>query len=399
MPSLRFGESYAWRYIVTDLDSVTLSILGRYVSNRTVTTTLNAPSLITGSGPSDNGEIAGLYAADNLPFLNEGNRLIYAFRRENDGTDTPWQIRAAGIPLYVKDTGGPNAPTTEFKAWDPWQLMYRRPVTDYNGYLPCASGEDDCQGITYLASRGSDILLELLSFTEAFDGETHIDFSSSWWDGTVENTVVLDEFELQQGQSIGEAMDALVETGTMDIILTPIYDPANRPGKTHELSVYASAGTARYDAVFAWDKPGRSIVEITAEYDGNERANNVQFYAGQGGPPVPLQSDAGSITTYGNYWLQQFFPGQVYADAVESMALSQLRLREDGLRTFTMSPAPERSPIPFVDYDLGDTVPVYASARLREEIGTMLRVQSIPLVIGDDQLEAGQAILLSTVLA
>src|SRR5688572_13708595 len=200
MPSQRFHESPQWRFIVTDLDTVTLSILGRYVTNRTVTSTLNAPAVITGSGPSDNGEIAGIHAADGDPFLNEGNRLLYAFRRENDGTDTPWEIRAAGILLYVKDTGGPNAPTTEFRAYDPWQLMYRRPVVDYNGDLPCADNSDGCQGLTATNARGNDILLELLDLTEVYDGETHIDFGSSFWNGTIEDTTVLEEFELQQGQ-------------------------------------------------------------------------------------------------------------------------------------------------------------------------------------------------------
>jgi hypothetical protein len=401
MPSARFYESPPWRFIVTDLDSVTLTFLDKLAENRTVTPTLNQPAVVSGQVPSDNPQI-NIEHTDGEPVLNEGDRLLYCFRREADGTATPWVCRASGIILNVRDNGNPTVPETEFRAYDPWQYLYRRPVVDLDGLLPCEAVDSqgdavdpDCQGFTYLATRGSDIALELLVNTTLNHGETHIDYGSVFWQGTIEDTDVIAEILFQQGSSVGEAFDALVETGTLDIILTPVYDPDNRPGITHELSIYSRAGSPQYEAVFAWDKPSRSVVELTANFDGNERANNVQYYAGQGGPPVPLQVDGAAVTAFGEYWTQQFFPGQTKAAAVEKMALAQLLLRARGLTTYTMSPAPERSPIPFVDYNLGDTIPVYASDRMRRPVAEMLRVTSIPLVIADDQMEAGQAILLT----
>jgi hypothetical protein len=402
MASARFYESPPWRFLVTDLDSVTATFLDKLAKSRTVVPTLNQPCVITGVVPSDDQTVWSDDLGDGYPNLAEGNRLLYCFRRELDGTANPWVVRAAGIVMYVADQGDADAPETQFRAYDPWQLMYKRPIIDSDGLLPCEDVDSQgnaidpgCQGVTYLASRGSDIILELLDNSTTYQGETHIDYGSSWWQGTIDDTEIIDEMLFQQGSSIGEAFDALVETGTLDIVLTPIYDPVNRPGKTHELSVYVSAGGPKYEAVFAWDKPGRSLVELTPEYDGNERANYVQYYAGQGGPPVPLQSDAFAAAIYGEYWSQQFFPGQTQAAAVEKMAQAQLALRAEGLKTYTMSPAAERSPVPFVDYGLGDTVPVYASERLRQPVAELLRVLSIPLAIADDQMEAATNVLLS----
>lgn len=402
MASARFYESPPWRFVTTDLNSVTATFLDGLATNRRITPVLNQPCEIVATVPSDDQTVWSDDIGDGYPNVAEGVRLLYCLRRDMDGTAAPWRCRAAGIILKVTDRGGSDVPLTEIRAWDPWQYLYRRPVVNLDGELPCEAVDSqgdaldpECQGFTYLASRGSDIVLELLVNTTLNQGETHIDYGSVFWQGTIENTEVIPELLLQQGSSIGEAFDALIETGTLDIVLDPVYDPTNRPGITHELSVYAVAGSPRYEAVFAWDKPSRSLVELDADYDGNERANQVQYYAGQGGPPVPLQTDGASTALFGESWAQQFFPGQTKASAVEKMAYRQLQLRSRGLRTFTLSPAPERSPVPFLDFNLGDTVPVYASNRLRQPVGEMLRVEAIPLVLDDSQMEAPQAMLLS----
>jgi hypothetical protein len=81
------------------------------------------------------------------------------------------------------------------------------------------------------------------------------------------------------------------------------------------------------------------------------------------------QTDATSIATYGEYWAQQFFPAQTEPAAVEAIAAQQLALRKDYKQTLTINPVPERAPEPFIDYGLGDRVPVWASNRLRQAVG------------------------------
>jgi len=145
-------------------------------------------------------------------------------------------------------------------------------------------------------------------------------------------------------------------------------------------------------------------------FDGLGRANVVQFYNGQGGSAVTQQTDAASISTYGEYWAQQFFPAQTEASAVVAIAAQQLELRKDVKQTLTINPAPTRAPEPFVDYGLGDRVPVWASNRLRQPVGdpsgspltTMQvtdyqRIYGVPVEIDDNGTETVRELLVGIV--
>lgn len=378
-PGERFAESGPWRYVFTTLETETVSFYDKLVSDRQIVRTLNAPLVLSGRAPSDS-PLVNLVMDDGYPIIAEGVRLVYAFRNEG-GTDT-WTIRAAGVCLDVRDSGGPTDVETIFQAWDPWEFAKRKPIVDNDGTLPT---ED---GLRPGTVAGNLLVVQLISDAVDAHGTIFLDYGqTSQYAGTIETTDDITEV-FQQGMSLAEALDQIVATGTLDIVLDPIYDPLNRPGIIAELNVYATAGTTRYDSSFGWDKFPRSVVRLDRETDGRERANRIQFYAGQGGPAVPLQSNLASSAIFGEYWMQQFFPGIDEAGPVEAMAALQLRLRKLGLVTYALSPAPERAPVPFSGYDIGDYVPVYNSDRLREASYTLKRVYSIPLVIGNDQMEA-----------
>ena len=51
--------------------------------------------------------------------------------------------------------------------------------------------------------------------------------------------------------------------------------------------------------------------------------------------------------------------------------------------------------MPWTEYDLGDRVPVYASARLRKLLSGYQRVYGMPIQISDDALEHIDALLVS----
>lgn len=385
MSAIRFAESSEWRFLVTDLDSVTQALLDRLASNREIVYTLNQACRMSGSVPSDSPEV-NLAGDDGYPIVAEGTRLLYCFRRENDvaSSDNPiWVVRAGGIILSVEDAGGPNVPLTDFIAYDPWQILYRRPLRDSVGALPPEGGLN-------FSAAGSTIAEQIIAFSELVDGTTHLDLLT----GTIETTEVVD-ITFQQGISVGEALDQLVETGTMDVMLDPLYDPVGKPGIVGVLNIYVTAGDIRRSAIFAWDKPGRNLVDLNRQIDGRERANKLQYYAGQGGPPVPLVTDAVSVAIFGKYWEQQFFPANTDANVVEGFADQQRQIRRDGLVTYAISPAPERSPVPITDYYIGDYVPIYGSGRLRDEVAALKRVYSIPLAIGDDQMEAPGGIIVA----
>jgi hypothetical protein len=195
---------------------------------------------------------------------------------------------------------------------------------------------------------------------------------------------------------LGEMCDLLVATGTCDIVNDPIYDTFNRPGILCELSVYQVAGSFRANAVMGWDRWPRSLVQISRQVEGTERADIVQMYAGQGGPPVPQEQNAAAIARFGEYWALQYLPGVPSLAGAHTIAQRQLALLKDGQYTYALSPASERAPLLFEDYREADTVPVYADERFRDPInGVPVRVESIPIVIGDDELERVNQMLVS----
>ena len=61
------------------------------------------------------------------------------------------------------------------------------------------------------------------------------------------------------------------------------------------------------------------------------------------------------------------------------------------MTTFKVNPAPAQStistPLLFVDYFLGDQVPIYASINFREVVATLQRVYEIPVELRDDGTE------------
>lgn len=372
----RFYESPDWRFVVTDLNLGTLTILDHLARDRHVHYTLGAPAVAEGWVPSESPEV-NIAHTDGRPFLSEGDRFLFGFRREAPMSADPWVIRFAGMVLYVGDSASDDNANanTRFAAYDPWQYAYRRPVRDGAGLSP---GED---GYTITAT-GDQILLTLLENSETYDGPLYIKLDGP----NIETTETL-TFTVQQGMSLGEAMAALMATGNLDIVLRPIYDLNPSAVNIVELEVAHEAGIDRHSAIFAWDAPSRSITAVDSETEGTERTNAVQFNYGQGGPPVALEEDAASQTRYGLYWQQQFFPG-ASRQAVESEAVHFLIERAYGVRTVSFTPAADRMPYLFTEFDLGDRVPIYATSRLREPLNALQRIYSIPISISDDGVES-----------
>lgn len=370
-----------WRFVITDLDGEALTMLSHLASDREIQYLLNAPARATFKVPSDNPQV-NIPGDDGYPFVAEGVRCLLGFRKEAG----VWVIRYTGLLLQVQDTAEQDIAYTHVTSYDPWQYLMYRPVVNYTtGKIPGP------KGISWNDTVGSTIALQVLRNTITWRGSCFIDAGVAWggtsfYTGTIETTNDLD-INFPQGTSVGEAWQQLCATDTMDIVLEPIYDPVNRPGYLAQVSIYGQAGSNRDGATFAWDKPGRSLVQLDRLDDGTIRANKVAYYTGQGGPPVAIQTNAPSVSTFGEYWAVQWFPGQNIPAAVVYLAQEILSLRKTGQRTVEISPAPERSPEPFLDYYLGDRVPVYASSDFREAISGYQRIYGIPIALSDDATE------------
>ncbi len=396
----RFYESPPWRFIVTDLDTNTLTFLDHIGMDRSVTITRAAARVISVRVPSDNPEVNIPAVVDGDPFVSEGTRLIYAFRRESriNGAEHPWVIRAAGIVLDVTDAADSDAATSTVTAYDPWKYLYRRPVLLEDGSYPKEQGRIYPAGAT-----ANEIIVDQLDLAILESGFFTDYGQTAYYGGTIETCDPLPDdgdgvsLRVTAGTSIGELLDTLVATGTCDVVFDPIYDPVNRPGILCEMSIYQRAGTFRPNAVMGWDRWPRSVVQLSRQIDGTQRANRMRFFTSQG-LPVPEQDDAASIAKFGDYWASQNLSGALSLAAVRTIAERQLALLKAGQITYSLTPAAERAPLLFEEYREADTVPIYASERFRAPVDEqVLRIESIPIVIGDDELERVNAMLVSFV--
>lgn len=385
-PSLRFFRDFPWRFVVTDIDPMgTLTFLDRIATDRTVTLTINQPAVSSGLVASDSPEVnITVDSPDDEPFIHHNDRFLFGFRRE--GGDPKWVVRFSGLIMQTEDVAA-DPPQTRYTAYDPWEYLNHRPVLNGDGDFP---GQN---GLSFNDTAGSTIALALLENTVLTTGDVYIDYGqTAFYEGTIESTVPID-INFQQGLTVGEAWTQLCNSGTMDIWLKPIYDPINRPGLIAELSIYSLMGAPKYDAVFAWDKPSRSLVGVSRLNDGTQMANHIQYWAGKNQEVAGVEVNAASTVRYNEWWSMQFFPGQSKVSLVELLALAQVFLRANGARVLNLDPAPERAPIPFNDYFIGDEVPVYTSRRLRQAQGTLERVHAIPIQIDNNGVETVRALL------
>lgn len=431
-----------WRWVLTDLNGIILTLLDHLATNRSVTRNLASPSEMSGVVPSDNPEINILSAFDGDPFLSEGNRLLYGFRREALVPDYPWTIRASGIVLQVEDSSESDDATTRFTAYDPLQYLFQIPVlkspnaqTKAGTYFTVNGWDNNqlqllpAEGAVYpLGIPVNQIMMDVfLNGLAALNSQSlflginlPVGAQAAFIDifnGVIQECPSLpDPYLIAQGKTVGDVWSDFVEAGLCDVVMEPFYEPINSPGILSLLNIYngeTGASSYRggdgpadeqgfnYGAVFSWDRPGRSSTAISRLEDGSQRANELVLFDGQGGAPVfqigtkiPYM-DTESMEKYGVYFSQQFFTATNPA-GIRGIMADQLYLRSFGKTTVTVNPAPEFSPEPFIDYDLGDRVPVYAGRdsppailpnAFRKELIGYQRIVGIPIDIDDNGVE------------
>jgi hypothetical protein len=390
----RFPVSYPWRCIVAsgNLDEVLFPVtdegiitgLDRLASDREMLVSIGAPRRWNCHVPAYDPEVNIPYDDEyGEAFVAEGNRLLYVFRRE--GGSPPWKIRGSFVLQRLRDAAETEDGRSYITGYDPRQLLYKRPVRYPNGH-PLEGEHIKAAG--YSGYGGEDagfIAYDVLESSVDADGSVRIINEEA--NILTDPESLLDKFHITQGMSVGEVWDQLEATGKVEIYLDPIYDPITFPGDLVRAFYYTRMGTEKPGAVFAWDKPSLSLYGVDHDLDGTLRANNVRFGRGQGGKVVDVVTDPASIAKWGNYFEQQWFPVQKKAAAVTALAERELESKTAGRRTIQVSPVPERAPVPLLDYDLGDTVPVIWSSRLRQGLFVQSRMTEIPIAISDEGLE------------
>ncbi len=434
----RWFSGYQSRFLVTDLFGVTTTWLDRLTLGASLAFNLDQPMTGTISMHSNDPRVNRIFAPDGDPLVAQSNRLIYTFLRQGaaGGSTAPWQCVAAGMIMSPEDQADQDVPTTHLTFYDAWQFLFGTPCFADGSGTP--SGDIGPNGLQFFSGtwpqgwpHGSMIVCQLLAnaifgsepsvpgtggngyMIDAGDGSRigegvqYQDYGGTiHYAGTIDPTPAID-FNVQQGTTIGDAWNQLIaggnETGSsttdagIDIVLTPIYDPVNRPGYTHELNVYNLAGSDQYGAPMAWGMFNRSAETADRQHDGTPGnfIDVADYYAGQGGPGVGQVRNNAVVSKYLAYWSQKWFPQQPDAEAVLAMAQQVVQLQAQGKRTFTVNPDPLRAIGPFVGYNLGDRVPVYAPNKLRVAAAGLQRIQGIPLEINPDGVARVNTLLTS----
>lgn len=360
-----------WRYFVAALDGTGITDWSKLASNRVVRTLLNGPGSVSGSVPSWDPQVYIPYSdAYEDPYCAEGTRLLWGFRRESD-TPPYYTCRAATLVQLVQDDAQGDTATTSFVGYDPWQYLFSRPVVNVDGKLP---GDE---GISWSNTQASEIITQLLRNTIAAHGHAYIDggnesLGTIYYTGTLETGpgMEIESINFEAGTTVGDAWAQITQTGQCDIVLDPIYDPFNRPNYLAQLNVYAQAGATRDEAVFGWDAAGgRNVSTLNRAIEGGTtRANKAVYWssgAGQTGRSV-VGTGAASVAKYGQYWVMQTFPelaSKKMVPIANAYAAVTVQMRGAGRTTVTFSPIAERAPRPWLDYQLGDIVPVIATSK------------------------------------
>jgi hypothetical protein len=379
-----------WRLLVTDLDGVHITTLDALARDRSITYELNTTTTIRGTVSSDSHEVNEIHT-DGFPFLAEGDRLLYAFRRDYNGDPNaypPWTIRAAGILLQYDDSATPDDSTTPFTAYDPWEYLNHLPIVNPN--------DSELTGnlnTRYVRTRVNDIIVSMLANAYAVYNTTWpptsavANFFLDWTNGTIETLPIIESITFPKGTTIGQAFRTLCERGHCDIVIDPLYDPVNFPGYLGRLNIYEFAGDERPESIFAWDKPSHSTATISRLVDGTRRKNVLRLHATQGGVSLSTDTEPASVARFGEYWSEEFLVAEEHTANLTEVEQEMIDTYSEHARTVSIGPIPERSPVPFLEWFLGDQVRVFASNNLRATMSGFQRISGFTLNISDDQLE------------
>lgn len=359
-----------WRIIIGDLSGAPIANYSALAKDVVVAARLLRPSSVRLRVPADHPDVAGLHE-DGKPKLSKMCRTLRIYEPNGDGT---WTIRFAGTAYSVQDVGEGDTAWSTLTAFSPMQKLASR-------FTPVDAADRSKEGGLIL----KDLIDETnaLGFTGiATTGHTNI------LETTPTRTVRYDR------KGIGDAAIELAGAfNGFDAVLRPIHQATgSENGTLAALDIYARAGFNRPDAVFAWGMSPNNVRKIERMDDGATLANAL---TGLGWTPEgatqPLTSTAStpdSVTAYGRYEAVDQFGDITNQTFLDQLLSEEAALRADGRELVTITPnaGDDERPVPrpWRDFDLGDTVQVWAGEALRGGFHGLQRVYGFGLTLGDD---------------
>ncbi|HWE83051.1 MAG TPA: hypothetical protein VG265_15470 [Gaiellaceae bacterium] len=403
---------YDVRVVLCDLDGAPISLLTNISHLLSGPFRANRPQSLTFQVPSDD-PMVNLAHTDTyvdpasgsvvqFPYLSEGNRTVKVYRRDAAavagtpgtgaspyGSTPPWTIFYIWRVWQLDDEGDEDTATTTVTCFDNWQVLNHR---------ACLGSVASYGSTVYYIDRVDNVAKGLVDASNAFVGPTGITTSGGTFDAPTEVEVTYDEY------FVGVALADLTNMGICDVIL----DPIDSIDGTHaRLSIRGTAGNYKPNAVFAWDLGNRSIQKISRTTDMETVANLGHMFGGTSVPSVEadvvtngftLVSTWADTDSQARYTVLEDQPvqNQITNQALlDTLALEEAALRANPRELLTIVPNPDKAPIVKTEYWIHDTVPVFASRRLRKPIIGVSRVYGLDWGRDDDGFELVSQIITS----
>lgn len=358
-----------WQFIVCDANGVAIADISRVAWAKRLSWRLDRSWFASCRVPGDD-PLRRILHTDGHPYISAGRRVLKAYRFESNR----WVIWFSGRILQVEDEGDADETWTSLTAYDPWTMLYRRVVRN--------AGGSRATDVIFAPQAGNVLAKALVDRTITYAGACGIVTDSA---DCVFETTADQELPLPQGTSVAHALEMLCDTGLMDVYLRPV---DRQDGVLAEMNVYERFGSERPEAAFHY--PG-TIERWRRLVDASELANDLDVFYGTRPAkaktwPRQTFSDSASVTTFGRWEDTRVFEGAKLGQA-QSIGTLELALRKNPRETVAITPLPERSPLPFLEWFIGDTITVATDASTGQALSGLQRVYGFTLEIDDDGFE------------
>lgn len=383
-----------WRFVLCDLNGFPISVISQVMLNTTMTFLLNRPSSLTFQVPSDDIHFNTIYTSDgwNDPFLACGDRVIKGYRKTS--LDTDWTLRYVGRVWSIQDTGDGNSVNTTVTCYDSLQELSARIVRDHSGGFH--------KTVYFKNQKYGTAIKHMIDRANNFGARPTTIRTDGYWDPSINVT----DLAYNQAKILASII-TICDTAQMDLAVT--YLDANRtgttpsfPGKHMKLGAWKQVGSLNNSvAIFGYAAPPRNTASFTRTQDMATFANDVTMYGASNKGKLSHSVDSGSgLDKYGAFE-DVIVESSIHTQKLlDDLTTEILALRKKPREIINFVPLPELAPLPWDDWNLGDTITVYiggnsANPLTREARIGKQRVYGYTIGIEENYSEHVTAMILS----
>lgn len=358
-----------WKFELADLSGRRLADITAIARNRALAYRLNGVSRLSFEVPADDPKIRNVHT-DGYRYLEEGVRLVKGRRYELNPTTGVfgYKLRYLGLVWQVQDTGTENDAGCAVTCAD---LLVRL-------------------GKRYTAKRREFTATQGTTIGKTLVDEANVIAPTGIVTGTVEASPT--RSVVYQWRQL---LDAIGELSTsfdgFDLDLVPNDDPATLSSSNlATLNFLGRKGTVRPNAAFVWGAAGHNVNRVERLVNMDKLANVVTLLGATntGGDQIlSSRVDAASVAALGRYEDLEAFTEISTPTYLDALASDLIALSASRRELVQFVPAPGRSPLPFDNFDLGDTVPITIGDRLRGGLAGYQRVYGFDLVLDENARE------------